>query len=210
MQPASSAWARPISPVVRGATSSARPIKDPCEIIAACAYSWDPKRCSPAERSAGGASASCAIPSSVDHRASSTSPTAWPRTPSARLARDFRPAARVPVRRPGEHDRDGARARRAPARAGLLALQRDARADGRRCCDGLDVLVIDLQDVGTRIYTYIYTMANCLTAAPQARRQGRSSATGRIRSAASQSKGRCWSTASSRSSACTRSRCGTA
>ena len=30
---------------------------------------------------------------------------------------------------------------------------------------GLDVLVIDLQDVGTRIYTYIYTMANCLIAA---------------------------------------------
>ena len=26
----------------------------------------------------------------------------------------------------------------------------------------LDVLVIDLQDVGVRIYTYIYTMANCL------------------------------------------------
>jgi hypothetical protein len=30
---------------------------------------------------------------------------------------------------------------------------------------GLDVLVIDLQDVGARIYTYIYTMANCLRAA---------------------------------------------
>ena len=30
---------------------------------------------------------------------------------------------------------------------------------------GLDLLVIDLQDVGTRIYTYIYTMAYCLTAA---------------------------------------------
>ena len=30
---------------------------------------------------------------------------------------------------------------------------------------GLDVLVIDLQDVGTRIYTYIYTMAYCLRAA---------------------------------------------
>jgi uncharacterized protein YbbC (DUF1343 family) len=29
----------------------------------------------------------------------------------------------------------------------------------------LDVLVIDLQDVGTRIYTYIYTLANCLRAA---------------------------------------------
>jgi uncharacterized protein YbbC (DUF1343 family) len=29
----------------------------------------------------------------------------------------------------------------------------------------LDVLVVDLQDVGTRIYTYIYTMALCLAAA---------------------------------------------
>ncbi len=29
----------------------------------------------------------------------------------------------------------------------------------------LDLLVIDLQDVGTRIYTYIYTMAYCLRAA---------------------------------------------
>src|SRR6266581_1440295 len=33
----------------------------------------------------------------------------------------------------------------------------------------LDVLVVDLQDVGVRIYTYIYTMANCLKAA---RRRG--------------------------------------
>jgi uncharacterized protein YbbC (DUF1343 family) len=31
--------------------------------------------------------------------------------------------------------------------------------------EGLDALVVDLQDVGTRIYTYIYTMANCLVAA---------------------------------------------
>jgi uncharacterized protein YbbC (DUF1343 family) len=29
----------------------------------------------------------------------------------------------------------------------------------------VDVLVVDLQDVGTRIYTYIYTLANCLRAA---------------------------------------------
>jgi uncharacterized protein YbbC (DUF1343 family) len=29
----------------------------------------------------------------------------------------------------------------------------------------VEVLVVDLQDVGTRIYTYIYTMANCLVAA---------------------------------------------
>jgi uncharacterized protein YbbC (DUF1343 family) len=31
--------------------------------------------------------------------------------------------------------------------------------------EGLDVLVVDLQDVGTRIYTYIYTLAYCLIAA---------------------------------------------
>ena len=41
----------------------------------------------------------------------------------------------------------------------------------REMLRGLDVLVIDLQDVGTRIYTYIYTMANCLRAARAARRQ---------------------------------------
>ena len=32
----------------------------------------------------------------------------------------------------------------------------------------IDVLVIDLQDVGARIYTFIYTMANCLRAAARA------------------------------------------
>src|SRR5207244_5953778 len=30
---------------------------------------------------------------------------------------------------------------------------------------GIDVLVIDLQDIGARIYTYIYTMADCMRAA---------------------------------------------
>jgi len=34
---------------------------------------------------------------------------------------------------------------------------------------GLDVLVIDLQDVGARIYTFVYTMANCLRAAARHR-----------------------------------------
>jgi uncharacterized protein YbbC (DUF1343 family) len=29
---------------------------------------------------------------------------------------------------------------------------------------GLDLLVVDLQDIGARIYTYVYTMANCLRA----------------------------------------------
>jgi uncharacterized protein YbbC (DUF1343 family) len=44
----------------------------------------------------------------------------------------------------------------------LYSETREPTADMLR---GLDVLVIDLQDVGTRIYTYIYTMANCLKAA---------------------------------------------
>ena len=29
----------------------------------------------------------------------------------------------------------------------------------------VDALVIEMQDVGTRVYTYIYTMANCMRAA---------------------------------------------
>jgi uncharacterized protein YbbC (DUF1343 family) len=45
------------------------------------------------------------------------------------------------------------------------SLYSDTREPTREMLSGLDVLVIDLQDVGTRIYTYIYTMANCLVAA---------------------------------------------
>jgi uncharacterized protein YbbC (DUF1343 family) len=44
----------------------------------------------------------------------------------------------------------------------LYSETREPTADMLR---GIDLLLIDLQDVGTRIYTYIYTMANCLTAA---------------------------------------------
>jgi uncharacterized protein YbbC (DUF1343 family) len=44
----------------------------------------------------------------------------------------------------------------------LYSETREPTADMLR---GVDALVIDLQDVGTRIYTYIYTMANCLAAA---------------------------------------------
>ena len=29
----------------------------------------------------------------------------------------------------------------------------------------VDTLVVDLQDIGTGIYTYMYTMANCMRAA---------------------------------------------
>jgi uncharacterized protein YbbC (DUF1343 family) len=57
------------------------------------------------------------------------------------------------------HARD--EARRVPVYS-LYSETREPTADMLR---DLDVLVVDLQDVGTRIYTYIYTMANCLAAA---------------------------------------------
>ena len=45
------------------------------------------------------------------------------------------------------------------------SLYSDTREPTADMLAGLDVLVIDLQDVGTRVYTYAYTMANCLRAA---------------------------------------------
>jgi uncharacterized protein YbbC (DUF1343 family) len=50
-------------------------------------------------------------------------------------------------------------------RVPIYSLYSETREPTARMLDGVDVLVIDLQDVGTRIYTYIYTMANCLVAA---------------------------------------------
>jgi uncharacterized protein YbbC (DUF1343 family) len=45
------------------------------------------------------------------------------------------------------------------------SLYSETREPTPAMLEGIDALVIDLQDVGTRIYTYIYTMANCLVAA---------------------------------------------
>jgi uncharacterized protein YbbC (DUF1343 family) len=47
----------------------------------------------------------------------------------------------------------------------IFSLYSETREPDARMLDGLDALVIDLQDVGTRVYTYIYTMANCMRAA---------------------------------------------
>lgn len=54
------------------------------------------------------------------------------------------------------HGHDIARA------APVYSLYSESREPTAAMLDGLDVLVIDLQDVGTRVYTFIYTMANCL------------------------------------------------
>jgi len=50
-------------------------------------------------------------------------------------------------------------------RVPVYSLYSETRVPTPEMTQGIDVLVIDLQDVGTRIYTYIYTMAYCLTAA---------------------------------------------
>ena len=50
-------------------------------------------------------------------------------------------------------------------RVPVYSLYSDTREPTDDMLDGLDVLVVDLQDVGTRVYTYIYTMANCMRAA---------------------------------------------
>ena len=47
----------------------------------------------------------------------------------------------------------------------VYSLYSDTREPTAAMLAGLDLLVIDLQDVGTRVYTYVYTMANCLRAA---------------------------------------------
>lgn len=53
----------------------------------------------------------------------------------------------------------------AKRRVPVYSLYSETREPTRDMLADVDVLVVDLQDVGTRIYTYIYTMANCLRAA---------------------------------------------
>ena len=47
----------------------------------------------------------------------------------------------------------------------IYSLYSETREPTAEMLRNIDVLVIDLQDVGTRVYTYIYTMANCMRAA---------------------------------------------
>src|SRR4029450_10267956 len=47
----------------------------------------------------------------------------------------------------------------------IFSLYSETREPTSEMLDLIDVLVIDIQDVGARIYTFIYTMANCLAAA---------------------------------------------
>ena len=56
-------------------------------------------------------------------------------------------------------------ARDAKRRVPVHSLYSETREPTEEMLADVDVLVVDLQDVGTRIYTYIYTMANGLRAA---------------------------------------------
>ena len=60
---------------------------------------------------------------------------------------------------------DAPHGRNAVRRVPVYSLYSDTREPTAEMLRDLDVLVVDLQDVGVRIYTYIYTMANCLKAA---------------------------------------------
>jgi uncharacterized protein YbbC (DUF1343 family) len=54
-------------------------------------------------------------------------------------------------------------------RVPVYSLYSDTREPTADMLRDVDVLIVDLQDIGARIYTYIYTMANCLRAAARHR-----------------------------------------
>ncbi len=56
-------------------------------------------------------------------------------------------------------------ARDARRRIPIYSLYSETREPTPEMLRDIDVLVVDLQDVGTRVYTYVYTMANCMRAA---------------------------------------------
>jgi uncharacterized protein YbbC (DUF1343 family) len=53
----------------------------------------------------------------------------------------------------------------------VFSLYGNTRKPDRDMLEPIDVLLVDLQDVGTRVYTFIYTMAYCMEAARQYQRK---------------------------------------
>ncbi|MFC1828525.1 exo-beta-N-acetylmuramidase NamZ domain-containing protein [Thermodesulfobacteriota bacterium] len=49
----------------------------------------------------------------------------------------------------------------------VFSLYGETRKPSKEMFDHIDTLIVDLQDAGTRVYTFIYTMAYCLEAAKQ-------------------------------------------
>ena len=73
-------------------------------------------------------------------------------------------------RRSGQHDRDRHGVDR---KTGLPvhSLYSETREPTDEMLQDVDVLVFDMQDVGCRIYTFVYTLANCMRAARQVREE---------------------------------------
>jgi uncharacterized protein YbbC (DUF1343 family) len=86
------------------------------------------------------------------------------RTPDVRLAAIFGPqhGYRADVQ---DNMIETAHADDAVRRVPVYSLYSETREPTAEMLKDVDVLVVDLQDVGARIYTFIYTMANCLRAA---------------------------------------------
>jgi uncharacterized protein YbbC (DUF1343 family) len=64
-----------------------------------------------------------------------------------------------------EFDAAGGRGSGTRRKVPLYSLYSDTREPTAEMLRDVDTLVVDLQDIGTRIYTYMYTMANCMRAA---------------------------------------------
>ncbi|MBU0462798.1 MAG: DUF1343 domain-containing protein [Proteobacteria bacterium] len=53
----------------------------------------------------------------------------------------------------------------------VYSLYNDTRIPTKKMFDQIDVLLIDIQDVGTRVYTFIYTVVYCLEKAAKLKKQ---------------------------------------
>lgn len=51
----------------------------------------------------------------------------------------------------------------------MISLYGEKKQPSKEDLEGIDVLVYDIQDVGLRYYTYIYTLANCMVVAAEAK-----------------------------------------
>ena len=53
----------------------------------------------------------------------------------------------------------------------VFSLYNDTRIPTREMFDIIDVLLVDIQDVGTRVYTFIYTISYCLELAAKLKKK---------------------------------------
>ena len=86
--------------------------------------------------------------------------------------RRVRAAARAARRQAGQYDRDRGLDRSGPRNPGVQPLRRGAPPDRADRCRPSTSILIDLQDVGCRIYTFITTLLYMLEAAAEHRQSG--------------------------------------